>query len=51
VPLPAQVDSKQVLMAVDPSKDVDGFHPVNVGSLSTQRPGLVPCTPAGVMEI
>ena len=51
LPLPAQVDSKQVLMAVDPSKDVDGFHPVNVGSLSTQRPGLVPCTPAGVMEI
>jgi len=40
-----------VLMAVDPAKDVDGFHPVNVGFLSTQRPGLVPCTPAGVMEI
>ena len=38
-------------MAVDPAKDVDGFHPVNVGLLSTQRPGLVPCTPAGVMEI
>ena len=49
--LPAQVDSKKVLMAVDPAKDVDGFHPVNVGLLSTQRPGLVPCTPAGVMEI
>jgi methylenetetrahydrofolate dehydrogenase (NADP+)/methenyltetrahydrofolate cyclohydrolase len=40
-----------VLMAVDPAKDVDGFHPVNVGFLSTQRPGLVPCTPAGVIEI
>ena len=51
LPLPPQVDSKQILMAVDPAKDVDGFHPVNVGFLSTQRPGLVPCTPAGVMEI
>jgi methylenetetrahydrofolate dehydrogenase (NADP+)/methenyltetrahydrofolate cyclohydrolase len=51
LPLPPQVDSKKVLMAVDPAKDVDGFHPVNVGLLSTQRPGLVPCTPAGVMEI
>src|SRR5271154_3691331 len=51
LPLPAQVDSKKVLMAVDPAKDVDGFHPMNVGFLSTQRPGLVPCTPAGVMEI
>ena len=51
LPLPLQVDSKQVLMAVDPAKDVDGFHPVNVGFLSTQRPGLVPCTPAGVIEI
>jgi len=38
-------------MAVDPGKDVDGFHPVNVGFLSTQRAGLVPCTPAGVIEI
>lgn len=51
LPLPPQVDSKRVLMAVDPAKDVDGFHPVNVGLLSTQRPGLVPCTPAGVIEI
>ena len=51
LPLPAHVDSKTVLMEVDPAKDVDGFHPVNVGFLSTQRPGLVPCTPAGVMEI
>jgi methylenetetrahydrofolate dehydrogenase (NADP+)/methenyltetrahydrofolate cyclohydrolase len=51
LPLPSQVDSKSILMAVDPAKDVDGFHPVNVGFLSTQRPGLVPCTPAGVMEI
>jgi len=51
LPLPAQVDAKKVLMAVDPAKDVDGFHPMNVGFLSTQRPGLVPCTPAGVIEI
>jgi methylenetetrahydrofolate dehydrogenase (NADP+)/methenyltetrahydrofolate cyclohydrolase len=51
LPLPKQVDAKKILMAVDPAKDVDGFHPVNVGFLSTQRPGLVPCTPAGVMEI
>lgn len=51
LPLPAQVDSKKILMAVDPAKDVDGFHPVNVGFLSTQRPGLVPCTPAGILEI
>ena len=51
LPLPPQVDAKRVLMAVDPAKDVDGFHPMNVGFLSTQRPGLVPCTPAGIMEI
>ena len=51
LPLPPQVDSKKILLAVDPAKDVDGFHPMNVGFLSTQRPGLVPCTPAGVMEI
>ena len=51
LPLPAQVDSKKVLMAVDPAKDVDGFHPMNVGYLSTQRPGLVACTPGGVMEM
>jgi methylenetetrahydrofolate dehydrogenase (NADP+) / methenyltetrahydrofolate cyclohydrolase len=51
LPLPPQVDAKKVLMAVDPAKDVDGFHPMNVGFLSTQRPGLIPCTPAGIMEI
>jgi len=51
LPLPTQVDAKKVLMAVDPAKDVDGFHPMNVGFLSTQRPGLVPCTPAGIIEI
>lgn len=51
LPLPPQVDAKRVLLAVDPAKDVDGFHPMNVGYLSTQRPGLVPCTPSGVIEI
>ena len=51
LPLSPQVDSKKILMAVDPAKDVDGFHPVNVGFLSTQRSGLVPCTPAGIIEI
>ena len=51
LPLPPQVDSKRVLLAVSPEKDVDGFHPVNVGNLSTQRPGLTPCTPSGVIEI
>src|SRR5919201_6667969 len=39
------------MLAISPEKDVDGFHPVNVGNLSTQRPGLVPCTPLGIMEI
>ena len=51
LPLPAHVDSKKVLLAVSPEKDVDGFHPMNVGFLSTQRPGLAPCTPAGIMEM
>jgi len=51
LPLPPQVDSKKVLLAVSPQKDVDGFHPLNVGYLSTQRPGLTPCTPAGIIEI
>ncbi len=51
LPLPPQVDAKKVLLAVSPEKDVDGFHPMNVGYLSTQRPGLVPCTPAGIIEI
>ena len=51
LPLPAQVDAKQVLEAVDPSKDVDGLHPSNLGRLVSGRQGLVACTPAGVMEI
>jgi len=51
LPLPAQVDSKRVLESVDPAKDVDGFHPMNLGKLVSNRPGLVACTPAGCMEI
>src|SRR5712692_2891957 len=51
LPLPSQVDTKRVLEAVDPAKDVDGFHPVNLGRLVSGRPGLVACTPAGCMEI
>ena len=51
LPLPPQVDSKRVLLAVDPAKDVDGLHPVNVGNLVSGRPGLIPCTPAGIIEI
>jgi methylenetetrahydrofolate dehydrogenase (NADP+)/methenyltetrahydrofolate cyclohydrolase len=51
LPLPKHVDSKNILTAVDPAKDVDGFHPMNIGYLATMRPGLVPCTPAGCMEI
>ena len=51
LPLPPQVDAKKILDAVDPAKDVDGFHPMNVGHLVAGRPTLVSCTPAGVMEI
>jgi methylenetetrahydrofolate dehydrogenase (NADP+)/methenyltetrahydrofolate cyclohydrolase len=51
LPLPAHVDRDAVLLAVDPHKDIDGFHPVNVGLLATWRPGLVPCTAAGIMEL
>ena len=51
LPLPPQVDAKKILDAVDPAKDVDGFHPMNVGHLVAGRPSLVSCTPAGGMEI
>lgn len=51
LPLPPQVDAKRILDAVDPAKDVDGFHPINVGRLVAGRPNLVACTPAGVMEM
>src|SRR5712692_7377203 len=51
LPLPKHVDTKRVLEAVEPAKDVDGFHPVSLGHLVSGRPGLVACTPAGCMEI
>jgi methylenetetrahydrofolate dehydrogenase (NADP+)/methenyltetrahydrofolate cyclohydrolase len=51
MPLPPQIDAKKILDAVAPEKDVDGFHPINVGKLVAGRPSLVACTPAGVMEI
>jgi methylenetetrahydrofolate dehydrogenase (NADP+)/methenyltetrahydrofolate cyclohydrolase len=51
MPLPPQIDAKRILDAVTPEKDVDGFHPSNVGKLVAGRPALVACTPAGVMEI
>ncbi len=51
LPLPPHVDTKRLLEAVTPAKDVDGFHPVNVGRLQSGQPGLVPCTPAGIIEI
>ena len=51
MPLPGDLDGKLVLDRIDPAKDVDGFHPVNVGRLVAGRPGLVSCTPAGVIEL
>jgi methylenetetrahydrofolate dehydrogenase (NADP+)/methenyltetrahydrofolate cyclohydrolase len=51
VPLPAHIDTRTVLNAIAPEKDVDGFHPVNVGRLSTGTGGIVPCTPLGVMML
>jgi methylenetetrahydrofolate dehydrogenase (NADP+)/methenyltetrahydrofolate cyclohydrolase len=51
LPLPPQVDTRRVLLAVSPEKDVDGFHPCNVGNLVAGRPGPRPCTPAGIMEL
>ena len=51
LPLPRHIDEQLVLEAVDPAKDVDGFHPVNAGKLFLGQPSLVPCTPAGVIEM
>lgn len=51
LPLPSQIDTTKILELVDPSKDVDGFHPYNVGRLTTGLDGFVPCTPLGVMEL
>ncbi|SEJ14763.1 methylenetetrahydrofolate dehydrogenase (NADP+) / methenyltetrahydrofolate cyclohydrolase [Deinococcus reticulitermitis] len=51
LPLPRHIDEEEVLLALDPDKDVDGFHPVNVGRLWTGHPASVPCTPQGVMYL
>ena len=51
LPLPSQIDSHAVINAIDPDKDVDGFHLINVGRLATGAPGLVPCTPLGCMML
>lgn len=51
MPLPPPIDGRRILDAIDPAKDVDGFHPVNAGLLQQGRPHLVPCTPAGIMEL
>jgi methylenetetrahydrofolate dehydrogenase (NADP+)/methenyltetrahydrofolate cyclohydrolase len=51
LPLPMQVDAAQVLNSVDPAKDVDGFHPTNIGRLTLNESGLRPCTPAGIIEL
>jgi methylenetetrahydrofolate dehydrogenase (NADP+)/methenyltetrahydrofolate cyclohydrolase len=51
LPLPKHIDGARVLEAIDPAKDVDGFHEANLGALVAGRPGVVPCTPAGVMRL
>ena len=51
LPLPPQIRAEAAIAAVDPAKDVDGFHPLNAGRLAAGQPGLVPCTPRGVMHI
>jgi methylenetetrahydrofolate dehydrogenase (NADP+) / methenyltetrahydrofolate cyclohydrolase len=51
LPLPKHIDAARVLEAIDPAKDVDGFHEANLGALLAGRPGAVPCTPAGVMRL
>jgi methylenetetrahydrofolate dehydrogenase (NADP+)/methenyltetrahydrofolate cyclohydrolase len=51
LPLPEQIDAQRVIAAIDPAKDVDGFHPVNVGRLWSRQPSLVPCTPQGCLIV
>ncbi len=51
LPLPAGIDEEQILLRVDPAKDVDGRHPTNLGRLGMGRPGPLPCTPAGIVEL
>lgn len=51
LPLPKHINDTKIIMAIDPQKDVDGFHPLNTGHLWSGRPIMVPCTPAGIMEM
>ena len=51
LPLPSQIDAHKIIAAIDPAKDVDGFHPLNVGRLASGLPGLVPCTPLGCVML
>src|ERR1051325_9114359 len=51
LPLPGGIDETAIIEAMDPAKDVDGFHPVNAGKLAMGRPVFVPCTPAGIIEL
>lgn len=51
LPLPSHINDKKIILAIDPKKDVDGFHPMNTGHLWSGRPLMVPCTPAGIMEM
>lgn len=51
LPLPRHIDEQRIIRAIDPSKDVDGFHPINVGNMSIGLPGFVSATPAGIMEL
>lgn len=51
LPLPKQIDDERIIESIDPAKDVDAFHPTNVGLLAMGRPRFVPCTPAGIIEL
>jgi len=51
LPMPAGIDESLIIESIDPAKDVDGFHPINIGRLAMGRPVLVPCTPAGIIEL
>ncbi|HZL61358.1 MAG TPA: bifunctional methylenetetrahydrofolate dehydrogenase/methenyltetrahydrofolate cyclohydrolase FolD [Pseudolabrys sp.] len=51
LPLPKQIDTRKIIEAIDPAKDVDGFHPINAGRLASGLPGLVPCTPVGCVRL
>ncbi len=51
LPLPKHIDEARIILAIDPKKDVDGFHPVNMGKLFSNRPDMIPCTPYGIMTL